>query len=110
MDHIAVNQAAIEIADSHRLAYYEDLPYASWTSDQTLTSRVRDAERKTRTPLRPAIIRSEFNARIKRRVIMRYQSQIVPEEGGLIARFSGRYGGGERLWIPQRARNWIAIT
>jgi LmbE family N-acetylglucosaminyl deacetylase len=110
VDHIAVHEAAMEAADSHRLAYFEDLPYAAWTPEGTLTARVGNAERRTRTPLRPAIIRSKFTARIKRRIITRYHSQIAPEEGATIARFSARYGGGERLWIPQYARDWIAIT
>jgi len=110
IDHIAVYEAAMESAASPRLAYFEDLPYAAWTSDQTLMARVANAEQKTKTSLRPAVIRTRFTGPTKRRIIARYQSQIAREESAFIARFSARYGGGERLWIPKRARNWIAIT
>jgi LmbE family N-acetylglucosaminyl deacetylase len=110
VDHIAVREAAMESADAHQLAYFEDLPYATWTSEETLTARVHEAEQRTRMILRPSIIRGEFASSMKRRRISRYQSQISPEEGAVIARFSARYGDGERIWIPQHARNWIAIT
>ncbi|MBV8811908.1 MAG: PIG-L family deacetylase [Acidobacteriaceae bacterium] len=110
IDHIAVRDAAIESADAHRLAYFEDLPYATWASEKTLNARVREAEQRTRMRLQPSIIRSEFASSMKRRTISRYQSQISPEEGAVIARFSARYGEGERLWIPQHARDWIAVT
>ncbi len=110
VDHIAVREAAMGSADAHRLAYFEDLPYATWTSEETLSARVHEAEQRTRIKLQPSIIRSEFASSLKRRAVSRYQSQISPEEGAAIARFSARYGEGERLWIPQHVRSWIVVT
>jgi LmbE family N-acetylglucosaminyl deacetylase len=111
VDHIAVYEAAIA-ADlrHHRLAFYEDLPYATWTPDRTLIDRIRQTEAKIRLRLQPAILPHKYGIRRKQRAISQYRSQIAPEEAALIARFAIRYSGGERLWIPKHSRNWTALT
>jgi hypothetical protein len=45
----------------------------------------------------------------KRKLVRRYSSQIDEKEVQHIARFSLRYGGGERIWIPARNCQWQMV-
>src|SRR5690349_15351519 len=36
VDHLAVYRAALASSTDHKLAFYEDLPYATWTSKRSL--------------------------------------------------------------------------
>lgn len=111
VDHLAVSEAAITSASRKRqLAFYEDLPYATWTSNSALRERVSEIETALRIRLKPAIVRQEYVARRKRNAAARYRSQVTPVEAASIARFSLRYGGGERLWIPTRSKLWDKVT
>lgn len=104
VDHLAVRSAATLACRAVKLGFYEDLPYAIWTSEDELRERVKEAEKQTGVSLRPVVIRRKRPVWNKRRIISRYASQITPEEADRMARFGSRYGGGERIWIPQYGR------
>lgn len=111
VDHIAVQRAAIQVDKPHRLGFYEDLPYATWTSDSSLRERVLQIERKTSTPLRSSIARApNVSIARKRRAVSRYQTQIGRSEAAAIANFAARYRSGERIWVPRYAEAWTALT
>lgn len=111
VDHRAVNEAAIASASKKsRLAFYEDLPYATWTPQDTLRKQVHAMEAITGIQLRPVIVRQRGEVRRKQYAAACYQSQITLQEAITIARFSLRYGGGERLWIPKRGESWALLT
>jgi LmbE family N-acetylglucosaminyl deacetylase len=106
VDHLAVHQAATSWPNKQRLAFYEDLPYAAWTPPEILQQRVRATEARTGLQLRPAIIGQREATWQKQTGIAQYRSQTTREEAALISKFSVRYGGGERLWIPKHSRTW----
>ncbi len=110
VDHFAVYQAAISSAMKQRLAFYEDLPYAAWISDEMIRRRVRQTEVRTRIQLRPVIIRRNRARWNKQHGIVQYWSQTSREEAALITKFSAKYGGGERLWVPKRSNAWAWLT
>lgn len=111
VDHRAVNEAAIASASKKsRLAFYEDLPYATWTPQDTLQRQVHAMEARIGIPLRPVIVRQRGEVRRKQYAAARYQSQITLQEAIWIARFSLRYGTGERLWIPKHGESWALLT
>jgi LmbE family N-acetylglucosaminyl deacetylase len=109
IDHAAVHRAAARAVSAAKLAFYEDLPYARWTSEEQLRSRIEGAQRITGSALRPLVVRDRRRARQKRRVISRYKSQITGEEAAAIAGWSSRFGGGERIWVPQHSRYWNGL-
>ncbi len=110
VDHLAIHLTATSLPNKHRLAFYEDLPYAAWTSDSMLRRRVRETEARTRVQLKPAIVRQKGARWPKQCVIAQYRSQTTREEAALISKFSVRYGGGERLWIPKYSRAWAWLA
>ncbi len=109
IDHRAVHNAAINAHHGQRLGFYEDLPYASWTSDEQLAATVSQTEQFTRVALRPVVIRTSEAVSRKLHVVSRYRSQINRQEASAIATFARRYGGGERLWIPRHGKLWRAL-
>jgi LmbE family N-acetylglucosaminyl deacetylase len=111
VDHLAVNEAAIaSTARNHKPAFYEDLPYATWTSSDMLRQRIHEIETKLGARLRPVIIRQRYAIPQKQGAAARYRSQITRQEAASIARFSLRYGGGERLWIPKHSKLWTVLA
>ena len=104
VDHLAVQSAALANCRASCLGFYEDLPYATWTSETEIAERVEQTAKRSGIALRPAIIRNERAVWRKRQLILRYQSQISGEDATRIARFALKYGGGERIWIPQHRR------
>ena len=107
VDHLAVKRAALVNSKHHKLGFYEDLPYATWTSSSSLCLRVRETEQHTRVSLRPVIIRSHgFTAAHKRQIITKYHSQINSDTVTAIAKYASKCGGGERLWIPEYGGLW----
>jgi LmbE family N-acetylglucosaminyl deacetylase len=107
VDHLAVQSAAIAVSRGSRmLGFYEDLPYAIWTSEQVLHERIRDVELRAGVPLRPVVIRETRGIWKKRHIVSGYRSQISGRDADDIARFAGRYGGGERIWIPTHSGRW----
>ncbi len=109
VDHLTVNTAAVINSSVSRLGFYEDLPYATWTTEASIRERVSNMEEKTRVLLKPTIIRVQNSAPRKLRVISYYHSQITRGEAATIARFSMKYAG-ERIWIPKHSGHWKSLT
>lgn len=108
IDHLTVRDAAIQ-QEHKNLAFYEDLPYAAWSSDAAVRQCVREVEEMSGRRLRPAILRRRHAMATKRHLVGLYRSQIDREEANLIARFAANYGGGERIWVPTPASRQTAI-
>lgn len=109
VDHLAVHAAAIRSAAPQRIAFYEDLPYATWTSTDRLKARVSETERELTNRLKPVIVRASHAVWRKRQAVAIYHSQISREEGTAVARWAAEYGGGERLWVPAHSRFWRSL-
>jgi LmbE family N-acetylglucosaminyl deacetylase len=109
IDHLAVRLAVTRCIVARRIAFYEDLPYATWTPKRDIEAHVADVEHATKSRLRPVIVRSQHAIWRKRRVASIYKSQITREEGAVIARWAAEYGGGERSWAPANSSAWRAI-
>jgi LmbE family N-acetylglucosaminyl deacetylase len=109
VDHVAVHYAAIQSCLPERLAFYEDLPYATWTSPEDLQSRIAFVGDKTGIPLEPLVVQMPDGVTRKRQIASFYRSQITAEEAHAIAQFSQSYGSGERLWLPIRGEAWNVI-
>jgi hypothetical protein len=60
--------------------------------------------------LKAAVLRAPHAAWRKREVGAHYQSQITPREAAQIAGYSSKYGGGERIWIPQYSKRWQSLV
>jgi LmbE family N-acetylglucosaminyl deacetylase len=110
IDHLTVRAAAIRTVQSRLLAFYEDLPYASWTSENAILERVRDTEDRLSASLCPATIRSSCSVYRKRRLAEQYRTQIQPAEASAIANFAIRYRGRERIWIPKHSPMWSFLA
>lgn len=111
VDHLAVSKAAQASSMRHKLGFYEDLPYATWTSESTFRHRLHKTEQHTGVHLRSVVIRNRnFTVAHKRRLINRYRSQITPEEAASIAQYACNYGGGERVWIPRYSSAWKSLS
>jgi hypothetical protein len=104
-----VHAAALRTRHASRLAFYEDLPYATWTPEADIKKRVKDTAQITGVQLRPVVILGEHAIWRKRRLIGQYQSQISADEAAVIARFAAKYGGGERIWIPRYSSRWVSF-
>lgn len=110
VDHVAVNGAAVASSVDQRLGFYEDLPYATWTSESSLCMKLRNVEQSTRLELKSAIIRSRYmTAARKRQIVNKYQSQINASEAHSIATYVWKYGRGERIWIPKYGSCWKSL-
>lgn len=109
VDHLAVRAAAMRSVAPQRLAFYEDLPYATWTPTNAREARVSDTEHKLKNRLRPVVVRSSHAVWRKRQATARYHSQITREEAAAIASWAAEYGGGERLWTPANGRAWCSF-
>ncbi len=109
VDHIAVYKAAVNALPAHSLAFYEDLPYATWIPADALQACIESVQRTTGAPLEPFVLQTKNGVRQKRHIANFYQSQITAEEADHIARYAESYGSGERLWMPASSESWKAI-
>jgi hypothetical protein len=109
IDHLTVRAAAVRTSFPHKLGFYEDLPYATWVSEESLREAVSYAEHNTGMPLKGVLVRRKGCIFRKRSIVSRYQSQISRDEAAAIARFAVKYGGGERIWIPKHCRSWRSL-
>jgi LmbE family N-acetylglucosaminyl deacetylase len=109
VDHVAVREAAVSALPSQNLAFYEDLPYATWTPAADLRGRIESVEHATGTPLEAFIVQRQDAVMRKRQIASFYQSQITTEEADNIARYAETYGNGERLWMPVGSESWTTI-
>ena len=110
VDHIAVLDSALSHRRSAHLAFYEDLPYATWTGEDQIQFRVRQIEQQTQVNLKPIVLTSHTNQFSKRRACSRYGTQISREEAAVMAAYTRKYGTGERLWVPRFSRSWNELT
>lgn len=107
IDHRTVREAAMRVVPPKRLAFYEDLPYATWTTEEQLTGIVAGLRR----PLLPKLVRpAACNVFRKRGLARLYSSQIAPAEAGMIAGYSAKYRSAERVWIPAHSRIWSELA
>ncbi len=106
VDHVAVTRAALIACQAKRLAFYEDLPYAAWTSPSTLRQKVLQIEERSGIGLQERVIRVDRARGRKQTAAAMYSSQVNREEVIALARFSARSGGGERIWIPRASPAW----
>ncbi len=109
VDHIAVRQAAMRAIAPACLAFYEDLPYATWTPEHVLREQVSQLGEAMRTRLKPVIVRDRSLAKLKRRAVAQYRSQISLRDAAVIANWSKHYGSGERIWIPCGSARWTSV-
>lgn len=109
VDHIAVRLAAVRAIAPGRLGFYEDLPYATWTPENVSREHVLAAEEATRMKLKPVIVRDRRLARLKRRAVAQYRSQVDWQGASAIASWSRHHGSGERIWIPRGSARWTAL-
>jgi LmbE family N-acetylglucosaminyl deacetylase len=109
VDHLAVHKAALLGLAPHRIGFYEDLPYATWTLENEIKARIQAIAADTKTRLRAEVIRSKQPSRMKLRTAALYRSQITREQAQAIARFAYNYRGGERLWLPPHSSRWNLI-
>jgi LmbE family N-acetylglucosaminyl deacetylase len=109
VDHIAVHKAAVDSLPPQNTAFYEDLPYATWTPAADLQARIESVQRATGTQLEPWILQTQNAVRQKRQIASFYQSQITAEEADNIAEYAETYRSGERLWLPVGSESWKAI-
>ncbi len=109
VDHIAVRLAAVRAIGPGNLGFYEDLPYATWTPKNVLQEQILEAQEATRTKLKPVVIHDRRLARLKRRAVAQYHSQIDWQGASIIASWSKRHGSGERIWIPRGSARWTAL-
>lgn len=110
VDHLIVRAAVIKSSPPHKLAFYEDLPYAAWVAAASVRETVREIEETTRAPLKPFVVRHKTHVPRKRQVINQYKSQISDSDATEIARFAANYKGGERIWVPKHSRTWQTLT
>ena len=109
VDHLAVRQAALAASHNKRVSFYEDLPYAIWTDENSLRQKISEIAGELNTRFEPRVIRSSSAFVRKRAAAATYSSQITREEASSIARFSAKYGGGERIWVPFAASSWTSM-
>lgn len=110
INHLMVKQAALDCVPPGQLAFYEDLPYADWTTEQEWTQRLNEAARNGKVRLASSTIRSANTVRWKQSAVRLYQTQIDHRDANLIAAFGRRYGAGERLWFPCHSAGWRALS
>lgn len=108
IDHRTVHSAAIKAAAGREVAFYEDLPYASWTDEAVIRKRVCALEHDLRLPLAPALPRGP-SWRFKQRAAAQYRSQIDRAAAHAIARYGEKYKGAERIWIPRHSARWRTL-
>ncbi len=109
INHLMAKQAAVRCVPPARLAFYEDLPYADWATQQEWSVRLKEASRDGEVRLASSIMRSSHSVRWKRETVRLYRTQIDDREADLIASFGRRYGAGERLWFPRHSLAWRTV-
>lgn len=109
VDHVAVQRAALDSLLPEQLAFYEDLPYATWTSPADLQARLESIQNTTGMRLQELMVQTPTAMEQKRRIASFYQSQITAEEADAIAQFTRTHENGERLWVPAASERWKAI-
>jgi LmbE family N-acetylglucosaminyl deacetylase len=97
IDHGIVLRAGCVAGSQLQLGFYEDLPYAIWTSEDSLHAVVTHASELCGRKLTPVVVRQPNAVRLKRTLIGVYTSQYRAAMFDTIAEHSLHFGG-ERLW------------
>jgi LmbE family N-acetylglucosaminyl deacetylase len=101
IDHLTTRDAAIACSiDPMPIAFYEDLPYVTRTTEQTeIDLRARELG-ETLKPVFAGSTRSDVGTAVatKLRLALCYDSQIDDSTAHSMADFCQHYGGRERLW------------
>lgn len=109
VDHRTARNAAMSPDHSLALAFYEDLPYAAWPGMASgIEPRAEALGRMLDTILKPTTTGAGVKdaAAEKFRAALCYDSQIDTSTAHLLADFSERYSGAERLWVNEA---WHAL-
>lgn len=114
VDHLVVRNAAAAFAAEHPCAFYEDLPDAFQPNldlaelARTEIDALHEANLFTET-LEPVVLHAseeaENAAKIKRRIVSVYASQIDDATIAAMSNFATNYAGGERVWANPA---WLA--
>jgi LmbE family N-acetylglucosaminyl deacetylase len=110
VDHRTARDAALPLTTNLPCAFYEELPYATRDGVRVDLSRFReDANTRLHEPLFPVLCHGTHTrpTELKRRVALLYKSQIDAPLADVIANFSHRYHGAERLWANDA---WVALA
>ena len=110
VDHRTARDAALPLSQGVPCAFYEELPYATRDGVRVDLSRFReDAATRLHEPLFPVLCHGTHTrpTELKRSIALMYESQIDRELADVIAGFSHRYHGAERLWANEA---WLAIA
>jgi LmbE family N-acetylglucosaminyl deacetylase len=99
IDHELAKAAAIDIAQNHGLAFYEDLPYSAQLADHDIAELATAAGHQAKKSLVPLIVGRGVSWEEKARLVGVYKSQVTTEVEAAIRSQYERYGGGERLWV-----------
>lgn len=108
VDHQLISTASTAAVPGKRLAFYEDLPYATWTEETEIKRKV-DAMRWEGGGFMPCYNRQPGAVRQKARLASTYGSQMSPEEVRPIAHYAEKYRSAERIWLPKRSAGWNSI-
>ncbi len=99
VDHWIAHRAAVLATPIGRLAFYEELPYATRVAATETAHAARALARALGTRLDPITLTTPDDGATKRRLALHYASQIAVEE---LTTLDGeaRRGFAERLWAP----------
>jgi LmbE family N-acetylglucosaminyl deacetylase len=99
IDHLVVRDVGIQMAkDTHRVIFYEDLPYAAELRACCFERAVRGFARRLGRPIRAAWIRGAAGMGAKLFAIQAYSSQLSGNQFDPIIRYGESHAGCERIW------------
>ncbi len=110
VDHRTARDAALPLSTTVPCAFYEELPYATREGVGVDLSRFReDAATRLHEPLMPVLCHGTHTrpTEFKKRIALLYCSQIDEAMADVIANFTHRYHGAERLWANE---SWLSIA
>lgn len=110
VDHRTARDASLPLSTMMPCAFYEELPYATRNGVRIDLSRFReDTATRLHEPLFPVLCHGTHSrpSEWKGRIARLYASQIDSELADVIAGFSRRYHGAERMWANEA---WLSVA
>ncbi len=110
VDHRTARDAALPLSTTVPCAFYEELPYATRGGVAVDLTRFReDTATRLHEPLFPVLCHGTHTrpTEYKKRIALMYSSQIDEALADVIANFTHRYHGAERLWVNEA---WLAVA
>jgi len=95
VDHRIARDAALQVCDPQRLAFFEDVPYASLDPSNDLAGVVSEVQAKLGRRISPVSVTRNPSPADKRRLIDVYRSQFTSDQ---LDRIAASAADGERLW------------